>query len=148
MTQKTERAETVKIGCLVTPDRLASSLPLEHTRVTIQVSGPLASAVVTQRFGNPLEQAVDLEYLYPLPEDAAITDFVLTIGERTIRAELKESGEAGRDYEDARQGGKRAGLFEQRRANLFAVRLANVQPGETIQATVRYQQRLAFNEDG
>ncbi len=148
MPQKPAVIEPIKTGCLVIPGQLDSPLPLEHTAVNIQVSGPLASTAVTQRFGNPLDQAVDLEYLYPLPEDAAITDFVLTIGERSIRAELHEVGAAQERYEQARQSGQRAGLFEQRRANLFAVRLANVQPGETIQATVRYQQRLAFSEDG
>ncbi|HMN60175.1 MAG TPA: VIT domain-containing protein, partial [Anaerolinea sp.] len=138
----------LKFGCLVVSDQVASTLPLEMTTVNLHVSGPLASAAVTQRFGNPLEQVAHLDYLYPLPEGAAITDFTLTIGERTIRGELKETAEAAAAFEQARQAGQRAGLFEQRRENLFAVRLANVRPGETISATVRYQQRVTFNEDG
>jgi len=143
-----ESEPTLKFGCLVVSDHVASTLPLEMTTVNLHVSGPLVSAVVTQRFGNPLEQVAHLDYLYPLLEGAAITDFTLTIGERTIRAELKETAEAANAFEQARRAGQRAGLFEQRRENLFAVRLANVHPGETILATVRYQQRVAFSEYG
>ena len=36
--------------------------------------------------------------------------------------------------------------LEQRRPNLFAMRIANVLPGETILATMRYQQRLAYDD--
>jgi Ca-activated chloride channel homolog len=125
-----------------------SALPLEHTTVSAQVTGPLASVVVTQRFGNPLKEPAELDYLFPLPEKASITSFELQVGQRRIQGDLQEQESARTAYEDARGQGKRAGLFEQRRPNLFAMRLANVQAGETIQATVHYQQRLKFEEAG
>ena len=65
-----------------------------------------------------------------------------------IRADLHEIDEARKKFEEAREEGKRAGLLEQRRPNLFGVRLTNVQPGETVLATVRYQQRVKFDADG
>ncbi len=128
-------------------DEINSALPLEHTLVNMQVTGPVASVIVSQRFGNPLKESAELDYLYPLPEDAAITGFDLRIGDRLIHGDLREHEAARAAYEDARGQGKRAGLFEQRRPNLFAVRLANVQAGETIQAELHYQQRLKFDED-
>lgn len=128
-------------------DELASTLPLEHTSVTAQVTGPLAAVTVTQRFGNPLKEAADLDYLFPLPAEGAVTAFELTIGARRIQGDLQELEAAREAFERARGDGKRAGLLEQRRPNLFAVRLANTRPGETILATLRYHQRLKF-EDG
>jgi Ca-activated chloride channel family protein len=125
-----------------------SALPLEQTSVTVQVNAAVASVLVAQRFGNPLNEAAELEYIYPLPHDAAVTDFVLRIGARTIRGDIQELKQAREAYENARESGQRAGLLEQRRPNLFGLRLANIQPGEIIQAEVRYQQRLTFNEDG
>ena len=132
---------------LIIAEDPGSTLPLEHTEVSAQINGPAAAVVVTQRFGNPLEEAAELEYLYPLPEDAAITGFVLRTGDRRIQGSLRELQAAREAYETAREAGKRAGLLEQRRPNLFSVRLANVRPGETIYAELRYQQRLKFEDD-
>ena len=128
-------------------DHIESALPLELTTVSAQVTGPAASVLVRQRFGNPLKEPAELEYLFPLPEDAAITGFVILVGERRIVGDLQEREAAQEAYEAARGEGKRAGMLEQRRPNLFAVRLANVLPGETVHAEARYQQRLKF-EDG
>jgi Ca-activated chloride channel family protein len=123
-----------------------AALPLEHTDVVAQVCGPLVSVAVTQRFGNPFADPVELAYLFPLPPEAAIVDFELRIGQRVVRGDLQEREAARKTYAEARAEGKRAGLLEQRRPNLFSVELANVQPGETIVATMRYHERLRYDD--
>jgi Ca-activated chloride channel family protein len=139
--------EELRMGSLiVTGVPSASSLPLEHTDVVAHVSGPLASVSVAQRFGNSFSEPVELAYLFPLPHGAAIVDYELRIGQRVIRADMKELEEARRTYSTARDQGQRAGLLEQRRPNLFSIELANVQPGETILATIRYQERLRYDD--
>jgi Ca-activated chloride channel homolog len=139
--------DELRLGALIVAGIPAvSSLPLEHTDVVAQVCGPLASVSVTQRFGNPFHEPVELAYLFPLPHEAAIVDYELRIGQRVIRAEMQELEAARQTYAEARTAGKRAGLVEQRRPNLFSVELANVQPGETIMATVRYQERLRYDD--
>lgn len=137
-----------QIPQLFVAEDLESPLPLEHTRIGVQITGPIARVTVSQRFSNPLKEPAELEYLFPLPEDSAITAFELSLGERRILGDLQEREAAQAAYEDARGQGKRAGLLDQRRDNLFAVRLANVQVGEIITASVRYQQRLRFSEGG
>jgi Ca-activated chloride channel homolog len=139
--------DQLRLGTLIVADTpTVSSLPLEHTDVVAQICGPLASVAVTQRFGNPFPEPVELAYLFPLPHEAAIVDYALRIGQRVIRAEMQELEAARQTYAEARAAGRRAGLLEQRRPNLFSVELANVQPGETITATVRYQERLHYDD--
>jgi Ca-activated chloride channel family protein len=140
--------EQIKLGQIVVADELASPLPLEGTDVTGQVLGPLVSVSVVQRFGNPLAEPAEIDYLFPLPHEAAIIDFELRIGERTIKGDLQELEQARAAYEAAREEGKRAGLLEQRRPNLFSVRIANVLPAETIHASMRYQARLNYDDGG
>jgi len=143
----TPMIEELRMGCIVVTNApIVSSLPLEHTDVVAHVSGPLASVSVAQRFGNSFSEPVEIAYLFPLPHGAAIVDYQLRIGQRVIRAEVKELEEARRTYSTARDQGQRAGLLEQRRPNLFSIELANVQPGETILATVRYQERLRYDD--
>jgi Ca-activated chloride channel family protein len=138
--------ESTRLGMLVPVNEEDSPLPLEHTTVTAQVVGPLNTVAVTQRFTNPFSEPVELEYLFPLPHTAAIVDFELRIGSRTIQGDLQEIEQAREDYEKARREGRYAGLLEERRPNLFAVRIANVLPGEALLTTMRYQERLAYDD--
>ena len=124
----------------------SNALPLKRTNVTVQVTGPLASVVVTQSFANPMTSPVELEYLFPLPEKAAVVDFELLLGKRRVKGDLQELEQAHAAYDQANQAGQQAGLFEQRRPNLFSIHLANVLPGESIQATMRYQEPVKFDD--
>ncbi len=140
--------DDLKFGILVlVQDPNASALPLEHTTVSGQIIGPVASVTVTQRFGNPFKKPIELEYLFPLPHEAAIVDYEISIGNRTIRAEMKELKAAREAYRDAVDAGQRASLLEQRRPNLFSIQIGNVQPGEAILTSLRYQERLRYSDD-
>jgi Ca-activated chloride channel family protein len=139
-------SECISIGTVIVHDDSESSLPLEHTDVVAQVTGPVASVCVTQRFGNPFTHPIELVYLFPLPHEAAVVGFELKIGDRVIKSKVEESEVARREYEEARDAGKRAGLVEERRPNLFSIEIANVQPHETIVATLRYHERVRFDD--
>ena len=145
MTQ-TPAPDSLHLGALLHRDS-SMPLPLHHTAVTAEVTGPLAAVRVTQQFINPFETPVELVYLFPLPHEAAVTDFAFAVGGRTVRAEIAEREEARSTYEDAVQRGARAGLLNLERPNLFRLELANVAPGEAIEATLCYQERLHW-EDG
>lgn len=122
-------------------------LPLERTEVEIDVRGVVASVAVTQRFTNPTDAPLEALYVFPLPHDAAVYDMQARIGERVVRAVVKEREEARRTYEAARDEGRRAALVEQERPNVFSSSLANVLPGERIEVRLRYAGPLLW-EDG
>lgn len=134
--------DDLKLGCLLVADELASPLPLTLTTVTGHIAGAVASVVVTQHFHNPLRTPIELSYLFPLPHRAAIVDYQITIGERVIKADIKEAETAERAYREAVEQGRRASLLEQQRPNLFSIQIGNVQPGETIITQVHYDERL------
>jgi len=125
----------------------APDLPVLHTDVRARVSGFVADVTVTQRFDNLHERPIEALYLFPLPSDAAVDAMEMHIGDRVVRGRIQRRGEARQTYEAARQEGRRAALLEQQRPNLFAQRVANIQPGESIEVRIRYVQMLPF-EDG
>ncbi|HEX7567832.1 MAG TPA: VIT domain-containing protein, partial [Anaerolineaceae bacterium] len=94
-----------RMGRLVISDNSASALPLQKTVIQGQVIGPLVSVLVTQQFANPLADPAELDYLFPLPSRAAIVDFELHIGSRTIQADIQELEQARQAYEEASQNG-------------------------------------------
>jgi hypothetical protein len=63
---KSSLPDVMALGQLIVAGEMASPLPLEHTGVTVQVTGLLVSVAVTQRFGNPLHAPVEMDYLFPL----------------------------------------------------------------------------------
>ncbi len=136
------------MGMIRLPGRLESALPLRNTQVNVKILGGLTSVQVRQQFQNPLNGQAELEYLFPLPEDAAVTGFRLRAGERVIRSVLQESGQARGTFEEARRTGRRAGLLEMRRPNLFSVQLTQLRGGEEIETQITYIDRLELREDG
>ena len=136
---------------LVAPSRgtptMEVPLPLRHTDVRAVVTGYISAVDVTQQFENPYDEKIEAVYLFPLPEKAAVNEFVMTIGERKIRGILREKEEAQRIYEDARAQGYRASLLVQHRPNIFEQKVANIEPGKRIDVNIRYFHTLAY-EDG
>ncbi len=131
---------------LVQQAKPSSPLPLERTSVSGDILGGAAAVRVVQRFSNPYPQPIEVEYLFPLPHTAAISGYAITIGPRTIQAEVREREAAQRAYDEAQAEGKRASLLLQQRPNLFALRVANIQPGEAIVCTIHYDEPLTYTE--
>ena len=121
--------------------------PLEHTDVIADISGYIGKVTVVQRFKNELDHPIEAEYIFPLPEMAAVDSMVMQIGDKTIRSVIKEREEATKIYEKAKKEGKRAALLNQERPNIFTQHVANIMPGDKIEIKITYVENIKF-EDG
>jgi Ca-activated chloride channel homolog len=121
--------------------------PLRHTDVRARVAGASSMYTVTQTFENPYDEPIDAVYVFPLGDGAAITDYAITIGERTIAGEIKRKAEARATYEQAKAQGHTAALLEQEKRNIFQQRIANLAPRETIQVRIQYIELLDYKDD-
>jgi Ca-activated chloride channel family protein len=66
----------------------------------------------------------------------------MTIGNRTIFAQIRERQQARQEYEQAKQEGKTASLLEQERPNVFQMNVANILPGDNIKVELKYTELL------
>ncbi len=123
-------------------------LPLRGTDVKAKVAVPCAGVTVTQRFANDRDRPLECVYIFPLPPEAAVTSLVFHVGDRKLTAELKERGAAERDYEAARESGRRASLLTAERADVFTTRVANIQPGEEVKVELELAWALPFDDGG
>jgi len=121
-------------------------LPLKHTDVKAGVIGYIATVDVTQQFHNPFDTKIEAKYVFPLPQNAAVNDFLMTIGERKIRGIIRERQEAERIYQQARQQGHVASLLTQERPNIFTQKVANIEPGKQIDVNIKYFNSLAYRD--
>ena len=119
-------------------------LPLKHTDVKGQISGYIATVDVSQQFHNPYDQKIEAVYVFPLPHNAAINEFIMTIGERRIRGIIRERQEAEQIYQQAKSQGHVASLLTQERPNIFTQKVANIEPGKEIDVNIKYFNTLAY----
>ena len=118
-----------------------------NTAVDIQVSGLVARVSVRQEFRNEGAEWVEGIYVFPLPDKAAVDRMRLHIGDRFIEGEIREKEQARKEYEQAKQSGRKTSLVQQQRANLFTTSVANVAPGERVVVEIEYLEDLRY-EDG
>src|SRR5438874_3086103 len=121
--------------------------PMKPTDVKAQISGFLSRVTVTQEFENPFSEKIEAVYTFPLPQNAAVDDMTMLVGDRTVRGKILRREEAQAVYEAARNNGQTASLLNQERPNIFTQSVANILPGEQIKITISYVETLKY-EDG
>ncbi len=124
------------------------TVPLKHTDVKASVAGYISTVNVTQQFTNPYDSKIEAVYVFPLPENAAVNDFVMTIGERKIRGIIREREQAEQIYAAAKAQGYVASLMTQERPNIFTQKVANIEPGKAIDINIKYYSTLTYSDGG
>jgi Ca-activated chloride channel homolog len=119
-------------------------MPLKHTDVRASVSGYIGSVEVVQQFYNPYSSKIEAVYVFPLPHNAAVNEFIMTIGDRRIRGIIRERKEAEQIYQQAKEIGSVATLLTEERPNVFTQSVANIEPGKEIGVTIKYFHTLEY----
>src|SRR6185437_6812710 len=139
-TGKTSGALTVVDGS----GKAKSMCPLKHTDVKAQISGFISRVIVTQEFQNPFQDKIEAVYTFPLPQNAAVDDMTMIVGDRTVRGKILPREEAQAVYDAAKSSGQVASLLDQERPNIFTQSVANILPGEQIKITISYVETLNY----
>jgi len=121
------------------------AFPLKHTSVSVAISGMMAETRVIQRFTNPFSDPVEAVYVFPVGADAAVIEYELVIGKRTVKGVIRRAAQARRGYERARARGKTAALLQQDRPNVFTQSVANIPAGEEVVVRFKLVERLRYD---
>lgn len=117
---------------------------LNHTNVVANISGYMARVTVTQKFHNSYKEKVEAVYTFPLPDQAAVDDMTMKIGNRVIKGDIHEREKARQIYDQAAAQGYTAALLDQERPNIFTQSVANVEPGADVDVVISYTQILPY----
>src|SRR5215217_6174883 len=121
-----------------------SVCPLKHTDVKAEISGFISRVTVTQQFENPFKEKIEAAYTFPLPQNAAVDDMTMIVGNRTVRGKILPREEAQAVYDAAKSNGQVAGLLDQERPNIFTQSVANILPGAEVKITISYVETLSY----
>ena len=119
-------------GLIAWLDATRVVLPLRAVDVSFSVSGDLAEVSLDQIFHQTARQPLDVLYSFPLPAGAAVYRCELIVNDRIIQARVEEQQRARAIAHQMKAAGRRTGLVEVERDNLFTLSLGNVQPNDLI----------------
>jgi Ca-activated chloride channel homolog len=123
-------------------DPNVEALPLESTKVDVQVTGVIAEVTVTQAYKNAGKRPINAQYVFPASTRAAVHGMRMQVRDQVIEAVIKEKQQAAKVFEAAKKEGKSASLLEQQRPNVFTMKVANVMPGDHLEVSLRYSELL------
>ena len=116
----------------------------------VDISGDLAGNAlwvkIRQHYHNDSGENAEFIYTFPLPENAAVCDFIATIGEKVITTEIKEKEQAFAAYDEAIRQGDSAFLLESMRANVFQISLGQIDTGEDVKIEINYFQEITTSD--
>ena len=103
-----------------------------------RINAYVAAVTVEQQYHNPYSDKIEVEYVFPLPQNAAVSEFLMKVGNRTIRGIIRERQEAEQIYKEAKAAGHTASLLTQERPNVFTQKVANIEPQKDIDIELTY----------
>lgn len=123
-------------------DPSVDAFPLLETSVEADVAGVIASVVVRQVYKNDGSRPIHARYVFPGSTRAAVHGLVMRVGDKQVRAQIREKQQAQREFEQAQREGKTASLLTQERPNVFTMNVANVLPGDVVEVELKYSELL------
>eukprot|EP00164_Ancoracysta_twista_P003553 GFYU01004745.1.p1 GENE.GFYU01004745.1~~GFYU01004745.1.p1 ORF type:complete len:1133 (-),score=265.34 GFYU01004745.1:7-3405(-) len=115
-----------------------NTLPLQSVSASVNVLDDVMSVDVEQVFRNVKDAVIQAEYTFPLPYEAAVTDFEARMEDAVVTGVVKAKAEARRVYHEAVSRGQKAFLLEESLPGLFKVRVGNLAPGAVVTIRLVY----------
>ena len=125
---------------------VAAPIRIEQQRVDVAIDGPLAQVHLTQVIRNHSAQTVEGSYVFPLPADAAISDFQMTVDGQVIEGQILTKEEARRTYEEIVRQQRDPALLQYIGHDLFQVNVFPIPAGATRKLELNYSQILEVRD--
>ncbi|MEO8449599.1 MAG: VIT domain-containing protein [Gemmatimonadota bacterium] len=129
------------------PLRMPSAVVRVGSEIRATVEGRVARFEVEERFQNRGGGLAEGSYLYPLPADAAFSDFSLFQGDRELKGEVMHAEQARQIYEEIVRRRRDPALLTLAGHGLIRAQVFPIQPGETRTVILRYTQLLPRESD-
>lgn len=111
-------------------------------RVAANINDQVATTHVEQTFVNDSERPLEGTYVFPLPPQAAISEFNMVVDGQTVEGKLLRADEARAIYEDIVRQQRDPALLEYVGRDLIQTRIFPIPPGGQRRIELTYSQVL------
>jgi Ca-activated chloride channel family protein len=115
--------------------------------VQAQVDGPVAVVKVSQVFHNDSGTVVEGMFVFPLPAEAAVSDFQMKVDGSVLEGRLLPADEARAIYEQIVRQRRDPALLQYLSGGLFQTNVFPIPPGETRTVQLTYTE-VVSQQDG
>jgi Ca-activated chloride channel family protein len=119
-----------------------SQLVIRYHHVTVIIEDQVATTHVDQVFYNPNDWAVEGEYVFPIPFDAAVSDFILWMDGVPVQGEILDADQARRKYEEIVANLRDPALLEYAEMGALRARVFPIPPQGERRIELEYSQVL------
>ncbi|MHB1295687.1 MAG: VIT domain-containing protein [Anaerolineae bacterium] len=121
------------------------SLTIKYHHVTVAIEDQIATVHVDQVFVNDSNSEIEGQYIFPLPEEAAISEFAMWVDGRRIEAQVLDADEARRIYEDIVRTRRDPALLEYVGRNAFQASIYPIEAHGEKRVEIEYTQILSMD---
>lgn len=121
------------------------ALPVKYHHVTVSIDNQIATTSIDQVFRNEYDRDLEATYIFPLPEEATITEFAMYMNGKRVTGEILGKDEARKMYEDIVRKMKDPGLLEYVGRNMFKARVYPVPKHGEQRIELVYKQTLRYD---
>ena len=120
-------------------------LEVKYHEVKVTIDGLIARTKIDQVFYNPLNQRLEGQYIFPIPEGAIITGFKMYVNGKEYKAELLDAEQAKKLYQDIVAKSKDPALLEYTGRNIYTLKIFPIEPGSERKIEIEYLQNLDYD---
>lgn len=125
---------------LLTPANQTQGLDLTNHNVDVVIEDGYVITTIDQTFSNPHTTDMEATYSFPVPRNAAVSEFTYWIDGKPVTAEVLENEKAKKIYTDEKQAGRATGLAEQDGHKTFDIKVWPVRGNDDVDIRFSYIQ--------
>ena len=126
---------------------ISRSFEIREVSIDGRVRDQIAEIQVSQTFHNPGSFPLESEFLFPLPEEGSVQNFVLLVDGKELPGRLIPKDEARRIYEEIVRSKRDPALLEYMGRGLYRTSVFPIPPGADRKVTMRYTQLCKRDRD-
>ncbi|HEX9916793.1 MAG TPA: VIT and VWA domain-containing protein [candidate division Zixibacteria bacterium] len=135
---------------IIQPDPRQRILPpplsVLYHQVDVRITNQLCQTSIDQVFVNNHHQDLEGIYIFPIPKGASITDFSMFVGERELKGEILDKGQARKIYEEIVRRKKDPALLEYYDQGMFRARVYPIPAKGRVRIRIKYSEILKKEE--
>jgi Ca-activated chloride channel family protein len=139
-----ESAAALADGIMIPPPDipLRDAFAIRFHRVTVDINGGVARTEIDQEFENLTGRRIEADYVFPIPQGAALENFAIWVGGDKVTGAVLPAGEARSIYEGIVRAQRDPALLEYVGNDAFRARIFPIEPGERKRVQLSYTQVL------